>query len=175
MKHKKYIVAVSFVAIVLLAGCGYHFSPGGEHIDKSIRTVYVETFANKTTEANVENSFRNAFIDQFRKSSRFKIAERLEDADAVVRGSINNISSAHLSYATTDVAKEDRVTAVMELLFEERESRKVIWSNQAFSWYSDYSVSSTNPSLTDTNKKSALDKLAIDLADRAYRLMMSGF
>ncbi len=169
------LFSVLLISVFLVPSCGYRFSPGGEHIDKSIRTVYVETFANKTTEANVENSFRNAFIDQFRKSSRFKIAERLDDADAVVKGSINNISSGHLSYATTDVAKEDRVTAVMDILFEERESRKIIWSNQAFSWYGDYAVSSTNPSLTDTNKKNALDKLANDLADRAYRLMMSGF
>jgi len=161
--------------LVLLAGCGYRFSPGGEHIDKDIRTVYVDNFANRTSEANVENVFRNSFIDQFRKSSRFKIAESKETADAVVRGNINALSSSHLSYSAVDVAKEDRATAVMELIFEERVSKKIIWSNMAFSWYADYAVSSANPATTDANKRVALDKLATDFADRAYRLMMSGF
>lgn len=175
MKHKKYIVAVSFAAVVLLAGCGYRFSPGGEHIDKSIRTVYVETFGNRTSEANVENTFRNSFIDQFRKSSRFRVAESSEDADALVKGSINSLSSSHLSYTSADVAKEDRITAVMDLVFEERVSRKIIWSNTSFSWYGDYTVSSTNPATTDANKRAALSKLADDFADRAFRMMMSGF
>ncbi len=175
MKQKKYIITVSFVAAVLLASCGYHFSPGGEHIDKGIQTVYVETFENRTSEANVENIFRNSFIDQFRKTSRFKVAETREEADAVVRGSINNLSSSHLSYTSVDVAKEDRMTAVMDLVFEERVSRKIIWSNQAFSWYGDYRVDSANPVNTETNKRNALSKLADDFADRAFRMMMSGF
>jgi len=161
--------------LVLLAGCGYRFSPGGEHIDKDIRTVYVDNFANRTSEANVENVFRNSFIDQFRKSSRFQIAGTREEADAVVKGSINSLSGSHLSYTSADVAREDRITAVVELVFEERVSRKIIWSNAAFSWYGDYTVSSTNPMTTETSKRNALDKLADDLADRAFRLMMSGF
>jgi hypothetical protein len=175
MKQKKYTVAASLMAVILLVGCGYRFSPGGEHIDEGIRTVYVDTFANRTSEANVENVFRNSFIDQFRKSSRFRVTGTREEADAIVRGSINGLSSSHLSYTSADVAREDRVTAVMELVFEERVSRKIIWSNQAFSWYGDYRVDSANPMNTETNKGNALSKLADDLADRAFRLMMSGF
>jgi hypothetical protein len=175
MKYKKYLIAAGFVAVALMIGCGYRFSPGGEHIDKGIQTVYVDNFANRTSEANVENIFRNSFVDQFRKTSRFRVAERREEADAVVRGSINNLSSSHLSYTSVDVAKEDRVTAVMDLVFEERVSRKIIWSNSAFSWYGDYAVSSTNPAATEANKRSALSKLADDFADRAFRMMMSGF
>jgi hypothetical protein len=177
MKQEQHVYFVILLAVtaVLLVGCGYRFSPGGEHIDKDIRTVYVDNFANRTSEANVENIFRNSFIDQFRKTSRFRVAETREEADAVVKGSINNLSSSHLSYTSVDVAKEDRMTAVMELVFEERVSRKIIWSNQAFSWYGDYSVSSTNPSTTEANKRSALSKLADDFADRAFRMMMSGF
>jgi len=34
------IVVVSFLA----AGCGYHFSPGGEHIDKRLKTVLLIIF-----------------------------------------------------------------------------------------------------------------------------------
>ncbi len=176
MKNKVHLSFVTLlISISFLASCGYRFSPGGEHIDKGIQTVYVETFENRTSEANVENIFRNSFIDQFRKTSRFKVAETREGADAVVRGSINNLSSSHLSYTSADVAKEDRMTAVMDLVFEERVSRKIIWSNTAFSWYGDYSVSATNPATTEANKRSALSKLADDFADRAFRMMMSGF
>ncbi len=174
MRNVKRILPVLLIFAVV-AGCGYSFSPGGEYIDKGIQTVYIDNLANRTSEPNVENNFRSALIDQFRKSSRFKLADRKEEADAILRGSIVNLSSSHLSYSRADVAKEDRVTAVLDLTFEERVSKKIIWSNSAFSWYADYAVDSTNTLTTDTNKKAALDKLATDTADRAYRLMMSGF
>jgi len=63
----------------------------------------------------------------------------------------------------------------MELVFEEKKDRKVIWSNRSFSWYSDFAVVQADTLKTELNKKNALDKLAADLADRAYRMIMSGF
>ena len=169
------MAATCLLLVIFLTDCGYRFSPGGENIDKSIQTVYVDNFSNRTSEANLENTLRNAFIDQFRKSSRFRLADRREEADAVLKGAINGLSVSHLSYSTADVAKEDRATLVMELIFEERRDRRIIWANSAFSWYSDFSVTQADTLRTEINRKSALDKLANDLADRAYRLMMSGF
>ena len=168
-------VVTSLLAMVLMVGCGYHFSPGGEHIDEGIRTVYVDSFANRTSEVNIEVILRNAFIERLRKSSRFRLADRREDADAILRGSVSNLSVTHLSYSTSDLAREDRVTLTMELVFEEKKDRKVIWSNPSFSWYSDFAVVQADTLKTELNKKNALDKLAADLADRAYRMIMSGF
>lgn len=175
MKKTNVLTLVIVMSAALVISCGYRFSPGGEDIDKSIRTVYVDTLGNRTSEANLENTFRNAFIDQFRKSSRFKLADSREDADAILRGTITSLSASHLSYSSASVAKEDRVTGVMELVFEERVSRKVIWSNSGVSWYEDYLVNQTDTLATEINKQSSLSKLATDMADRAYRLLMSGF
>jgi outer membrane lipopolysaccharide assembly protein LptE/RlpB len=175
MNKRKVFTLVILLAVALIIGCGYRFSPGGEYIDKSIQTVFVDNIGNRTSQANLENTFRNAFIDQFRKSSRFKLAESRDSADAILKGTITSLSSSHLSYSRADVAREDRATVTMELTFEERSSRKVIWSNTAFSWYADYLINQADTLATEINRKNALDKLASDTADRAYRLIMSGF
>jgi hypothetical protein len=175
MKCRNCLLVINFTIIVLLMGCGYHFTSGGENIDQSIRTVYVASFSNRTSEAHLENMLRSAFIEQFRKSSRFELADRREEADAVLRGSVNSLSFTHLSYSSADVAREDRATVTMELIFEEREDRKIIWSNPAFSWYGDFPVTQTDTLKTDISRQGALNKLSADLANRAYRLMMSGF
>jgi hypothetical protein len=62
---------------------------------------------------------------------------------------------------------------MMELTFEDQSSQKVIWSNKNFSGYQDYAF--TDVSTKETNRRNALIKLANDTAERAYRLMMSGF
>lgn len=159
----------------LAYGCGYHFSPAGEHIDKSIQTVFVDNFSNNTSEANIENYFRNSFIDQFRRGSRFKLVNRKDLADAVFRGSINSLVTPHLAYSETRLAKENRVVVNIEVMFEERESKEIIWANKNLSESEDYIVDESNPNATATNRKEALQKLAGDVAKKTYRYIMSGF
>jgi hypothetical protein len=61
----------------------------------------------------------------------------------------------------------------MELAFEEQDTKKSIWSNKTFSGYQDYATPDLNSK--EINRKNALIKLSSDTAERAYRLMMSGF
>lgn len=161
------------LSALLISGCGYRFSPGGEYIDKKIRTVFIDNFANRTGETYIDNTIRNAFINQFTTGSRFTIVDRREKADAVFRGSIDNITTAPLSYQKSNLAAEERVTITMELAFEEQDTKKSIWTNKSFSGYQDYATPDLNSK--EANRKNALIKLSNDTAERAYRLMMSGF
>ncbi len=172
---KKIFTTVIVIFSFLVAGCGYHFSPAGEHIDKKLQTVFVDNFSNNTSEANIENYFRNSFVDQFRKGSRFKLANSKNLADTVLKGSINSLVTPHLAYSSTDFAKENRVTVTMEIVFEEKATKKIIWANKNLSENEDYLVDESNPNATEINRTAALKKLAEDTAKKAYRYMMSGF
>jgi hypothetical protein len=63
----------------------------------------------------------------------------------------------------------------MEITLEERVSKKILWQNQNFSYYGDYPVASGSLTATETERQSAIAKLAGDAAERAYSLMLSGF
>jgi len=166
------VVAV-FLSIFLVTGCGYRFSPGGEYIDKKIRTVFIDNFANKTSEANIENTIRNSFIDQFIIGGRFALVDRREKADAVFKGSVNSIVTSPLSYQRTGLASGERLTVAMELVLEEQDTHKIIWNDKNFASIQDYTFADLNT--RDTNRGNALIKLSNDSAEKAYRLMMSGF
>ncbi|HOG17508.1 MAG: hypothetical protein A4E73_03928 [Syntrophaceae bacterium PtaU1.Bin231] len=167
-----------WLAVLLLlncAGCGYRFSPGGENLPPEIRTVFVDIFDNKTSEANFENQVRSAFIDQIIRGTRFKLADSKEAADAVLRGSIEGLSSSPLSYRATNLAAEERLTAVLNITLEDRNTGKAVWTGSGLSGTADYMVDAANPTVTQTNRRNNLSKLANDTAEKAYRLMMSGF
>ncbi len=166
------VVAV-FLSIFLVTGCGYRFSPGGEYIDKKIRTVFIDNFANKTSEANVENTIRNSFIDQFIIGGRFALVDQREKADAIFKGSVNSIATSPLSYQRTGLASGERLTVAMELVFEEQDTHKIIWNDRNFASTQDYTFADLNT--RDTNRGKALITLSNDSAETAYRLMMSGF
>jgi hypothetical protein len=160
--------------LALLLSCGYSFAPQGEYIDKRIQKVYVESFGNKTAQAEIENYFRTAFIDQFIQSSRLKIMESAESADAIIKGTILNLNTTPLSYRSNTLVAQERATMALELTFQEKESGKIIWSSKGITGTVDYTLED-NINLLPVTRKNALIKLATDTAEKTFNLMMSGF
>lgn len=173
MARYRRIEVVLVFAVLLVWGCGYRFSPGGEGIDPAVRTVYIEPFANRTSEANLETMFRSAFTDWFAKGGRFKLVDQAHQADALWRGGVQTLTTTTLSYRASNIAAEERMVVVLDLQFVHRESGRMIWSDRAFSGIQDYAI--PEGSNTESARKNALAKLAMDTAERAYRMMMSGF
>ncbi|MGD0278955.1 MAG: LptE family protein [Smithella sp.] len=168
---KTLIICLSFV---LLFGCGYTFSPQGKYIENRIQRVYVKSFDNKTAQAEVENYFRTAFINQFVQNSRFKIVNNEESADAIVKGTVLNLNRTPLSYLQNGLTAEERATIILEVTFQENDSGKLIWSSKSMSGSVDYAISD-DINLLSATRKQALIKLANDTAEKAFNLMMSGF
>lgn len=171
---RKYFFTLILLVAILVAGCGYRFSPGGENIDPGIKLVFIDSFENKTPEAYVEIYFRNAFSDQFRRTSRFRLAENREAADAVLRGGVNGLSLTPLSYTKSDFATEERATLTVAVIFQNK-NKDIIWRNDSLSGYQDYRIDPSNAALTEQNRRAALQKLSSDMAERAFRSIMSGF
>ncbi len=169
---KKWIIPVMLALFCI--GCGYRFAPGGEHIDAGLQKIFIGAFSNSTSEANIENYVRNAFFSRFRRGSRFDPVASMGEADAFVTGRIVSITTGHLSYSSSDLAKEDSVTMTLEVAFKRTDNGEVIWMNAGLSGREAYTVA-TSTSTTATNKETAIRKLSNDMADKAYRNMMSGF
>ncbi|MBU4371589.1 MAG: hypothetical protein KKH02_12140 [Proteobacteria bacterium] len=161
------------LASLLLAGCGYRFAGEEDPVAPAFRTVFVDIFTNRTGEAYAENIFRSAFINRFVQEGRFKLARSRGEADLICRGTVRSLQAAPLAYKATNLTAEDRITVTLEISFEERESGRVIWADGFFVGTEDYPV--TTVGVTESSRRNALVKLANDSAERAYRLMMSGF
>jgi len=158
----------------LIISCGYAFAPQGDYIDKRIKTVYVQSFENKTSQAELENYVRTAFIDQFILSGRFKIVQSVELADAIVKGSILNINTAPLSYRVNTLVAEERAMMILEISFREKESGKNIWNSKNVAGQVDYQMED-NINSFPTTRRNAYIKLSNDAAEKAFNMMMSGF
>jgi hypothetical protein len=160
--------------ILLFVGCGYSFSGSIKSAYPAIQTVYVESFTNRTSEANADNLFRSAFISEIVQRGHFKLVSSRGEAGAIFRGTILHMQAAPLAYKTgTSFSAEDRITVTLELFFEETASGKTLWSNSAYTGTVDYLV--TTVGATEASRRTALTKLASDSAEKVYRLMMSDF
>ena len=167
-----WIISVALVFSCL--SCGYHFSQGGENIDTDIRKVFIGPFSNTTGEANVENYIRNGLFSRFRKGARFTPVADKNSADAVLSGEILSITTSHVSYNSLKIAKEDRVSMRLKVVFTRTDNGEVIWINKSLSGREAYTVE-VDTDKTANNKKGAIKKLSVDIADKAYRSILSGF
>jgi hypothetical protein len=167
------IITISILSALVIA-CGYSFTSTGEYIDKRISKIYVEQFGNKTDQAEVENYIRSAFINQIIQTSRFKIAEDIQLADATIKGNIVNLNTSPLSYRSNTIVAEERAVIILEVTFRERENNKIIWSAKNLTGFVDYNIES-NIDLLPATRKAAFIKLAADTAEKIFNQMMSGF
>jgi hypothetical protein len=158
---------------LLLTGCGYSLQGGRGSFAPGVQTVFVDVFTNNTSEANADSIFRIAFSSLLVQNGHFKLAQSPGEADAILRGTILGLQSSPLAYKTTNLSAEDRLTVTLQISFEERESGKVLWANDAYTGTGDYPVTTVGG--TESSRRNALTKLANDTAERAYRLMMSDF
>jgi hypothetical protein len=164
-----------FSLIIAVAGCGYGFSPGGDWIDSRLKTVFVDNLVNTTSEPFIEIYFRNGLEDQFRKSSRFRLATSKDTADTILQGTIVSLNTPPVAYDRFDKATENRAVMTVNLLFEERDNKKKIWAISNFSGNETYRIDQANPNATSGSKTAALQKLSTDMAEKAFRNLMSGF
>lgn len=155
------------------AACGYRLAGEETRFDPALKTVFVEVFTNRTAEPYAENVFRSAFISRFVQEGRFRLASGRGEADVVLRGTVRLLRTTPLAYQANNLAAENRLAVTLELNLDERAGGRTLWSDGAFTATADYTVAST--ALTESSRKNALSKLANDAAERAYRLMMSGF
>jgi len=176
-EHKPLRIDFRLISIVLLvlllSGCGYSFSGISKSAYPAIQSVYVDTFTNRTSEANLDIILRTAFGNEIVQNGHFKLASSREEADAIFRGTILSLQIAPLAYKVGSLSAEDRITVTLELIFEERLSGRTLWTNGSFIGTGDYRVTAVGA--TEANRKNALTKLASDAAEKAYRLMMSDF
>jgi len=163
------------VMVTLLTGCGYHFNEVSSSL-AGIQKVYIANFPNKTVEPYLENYFRNALIDQFIRGNLFQVVNSEEEADAIVEGAILHVSTSHVAYEAADLGAEERVFLSVQIKFEDRKNGRIIWENRNFADTEDRLVlKNANAGNQREEKKKTLIKLSHDMAERAYRFMISDF
>ena len=74
--------------VLLLSGCGYSFSGMSKSAYPTIQSVFVDTFTNRTSEANLDIILRTDFSNEIVQNGHFKLVSSRGEADAILRGTL---------------------------------------------------------------------------------------
>lgn len=134
---------VAFLLGLLLvgAGCGYQFSGTGTGLPADVRSVFVESLANNSPDVGIERELASALKSEFRRQGRLRPAERIEEADAMLSGSVRAFESHMVSANRRDEALQYEAVLVIDMSLRRRTSNEILWRAQGMRFTEIYSGS----------------------------------
>jgi len=172
------VIARHFLRFLILfsafaTGCGYHVAGHSDSLPKSIHTIAVPAFENKTTSYRVEQRLTAATVHEFLAKTRYRIVSNANAGDAVLKGKIVSIEVLPLLFESSTPTVPANVTRATTMLvtmkcdvtLEDRETGKILYHADNFLFRSQYEISTDVKSFFE-EQDPAIDRMAADFAAR---------
>ena len=157
-------------ALLLLAGCGYHF-PGKGGFPAGIQSVHLAA-------EPADTPLARALAEALRRDSRIELAGVAEGADAVLRVSGGEMTSRAAAIDRSGVATEYevRLSADFRLVKRTPEGEETLRAREGLAVSSTYPFEGvTSPAAEEANKRRAGRQAARELAERILSAIRQGF
>ena len=163
----------------LLSGCGYTLVGRASNIPEDIRQVYIETLENETDRTQVEQILTQAISEEMVTRRQFQIINSADEADAILRGKVNNFNVRPLSFDEEGLANNFEISILLNMSFERpappgEEKGEVVWSNARYVFRDDYPLEEGDAGFFD-RENLAIEETAGEFAKTLITDLLEGF
>ena len=160
------------VALLGMAGCGYHLAGTGSSLPSHIHTIAIPVFSNSSSEPEIERELTRAVRDSFIRDGRLKVANK-NRADLVMKGKLTYYNLRAVSFSTSDVATEYWVELRADIeVFDQVKNKTFLKQNLFTKW--DF-TSSEDVANSESARLVALDEAYRELGNRLVSLVIEQF
>ena len=170
---RKFFSYAILLWVFLLPGCGYHFIGQENEVLSGIHYIAIPYLANKTYEGGLERYVTEALVDEFVKSRTYSIVAE-KDADAVLRGTIEEFRETAIAFDRDDYALEYRASLRLDATLERKDTGEILWRTKELLHFEDYRVA-PEIAATEANKNQAIMLIAREVATRMHDSIVEGF
>ncbi len=142
--RKKIILSVLLLSLLFTVNCGYKLSGSGKYIPKDLKSIAIPDFDNKTTEYRAEQFVTFAIRDEFIKRSRMVLREKVEEADALLEGSILKFDVTPVNYSSLGSVDMYKVTIKINVKLVNLKNNSIIYEKKNMSFTGNYEVGSSD-------------------------------
>lgn len=122
---KPRLVIISFLFVLILAGCGYQLQP---QLPAAASKIAIPTFDNQTLQYGLAETLTNSVVEQFLLDGRLRVVEEKE-ADLILRGKITQYLKETLSEVSMDLT-EYRVKLEISVALISTKDGKILWEKK---------------------------------------------
>ena len=173
MRLKVRYECLIFLGLFCLSACGYRFAGSGA-FPEDVNTIFIEVLENRTSKIGVERIVSNQLIFEFSRQRESSLVSSADEADAILKGSINSIRTQTISRVGTEVANEREVIMMMDLRLIKKNGGAVIWAAKGLSDREAFDVDSAKID-TDRNEELAIGRLSERLSERIFNRLTDDF
>jgi len=167
----KYTILLLIALLPVLWSCSYRFSGGGS-LPSGITRIYVSVIENRTSEAGIEKYITDGLINEF-IHRRKDVLSRQEEAEGILSGSIDAMQDTSIAHSSQSKTTQSRVVLVIALKLVDQKG-KIIWAVNGINANQAYNVTN-DKTLTEQNKKNAIQILSKRLAEKVYNRLTDDF
>jgi outer membrane lipopolysaccharide assembly protein LptE/RlpB len=161
---RKAATALGSLAVMCLAGCGYHTLGAATHMPPGVRTLAVPVFATRSDAFHTEARVTNAVIREFASRTRLRVTpDAGGSSDAVLKGTILTQTVTPLTYnTTTQQSSSFLITLIVSVTLTDHEG-KVLYENKNYTFRQQYQ-STTNLATFFDESPAAEERLSQEFA-----------
>jgi len=168
--------ALAILSFLLVgSGCGYRVGGRGSTLPPDLKVVAVPAFENRTTWMRLEQRLTTAVMQEFIHRTRYRVVGGEEEADAVLRGTVLEASTAPVIFDPgTGRASVVQVTVRLSVEFRDRRTKKLLFTSSNYVFREQYEITSDLDSFFE-ERNPALDRLARDFAATLVSAILENF
>lgn len=111
-------------------GCGYQFVGESSLLPTDARTIYVETFVNRSREVGIDKELATALRGEFYRRQQLKVVDYSEQADVIVSGVIRSLESVVASVNRKDEVLQYESVLTLDITLRRRQPNEILWRGQ---------------------------------------------
>ncbi len=164
------------ITVIVIAGCGYHLVGTSSFLPPELETLYVSTFENSTTWADMDQRLTEAVVQEWVRRRRFQLLNSREEADLGTRGVISSLRVSPVTFDEQGRATGYQMTLTASIqLWDVREDEPVLlWEDKAFSRRTSYEVDASAAQYFDRQVE-AMEELSQEFARALVSAVLEGF
>jgi len=116
--------------LLVLAGCGYQFVGESSVLPPDARSVYVESFVNRSREVGIERELTTALRGEFYRRQHLNVVDYSEQADVIVSGVIRSLEIQVASVNRKDEVLQYESVLTLDVTLRRRQPNEILWRGQ---------------------------------------------
>lgn len=159
----------------LLASCGYHVAGRADLVPKSVQTIAIPAFTTFTTRYKLVDVLPKQIGREFLARTRFRIVNDPSAADAVLKGSVNTVTTIPTVFdPTSGKATSVQITVSVTINLIEQKTGRVLYSRANLIARQNYEIA-VDPHQFFDERDPAFDRLSRDVAHDIVSSIVENF
>ena len=166
-------IASLVLLLTSLARCGYHVSGHGDLMPKTIKTIAIPAFGNRTTRYKLARTLPTDIGREMLARTKYSVIADPKEADAVLTGSVHNFA-AYPTISANGTATVVEVIVTLNLTLTERATGAVLFNRPGAEFRERYEIS-IEPQAYFDESGTAMERLSKSVARSVVSAILEKF